>query len=122
MLRVVQKTSAPDLVGNKQAVTAVKANAERREANLRAIVDDLRSQGFTSVRAIAAHLNERCILTRRGGPVSTARLAVATTSVTTQAHMKAADHNGSLSRSDLPEMTPAPCFAKSRIKPPKLLR
>jgi hypothetical protein len=31
------------------------------------IVDDLRSQGFTSVRAIAAELNERGILTPRGG-------------------------------------------------------
>jgi len=41
------------------------------------IVDDLRSQGFTSVRAIAAQLNERGILTARGGswhPTSAARL------------------------------------------------
>jgi len=45
--------------------------------DLRAIVDDLRSQGFTSVRAIAAQLNERGILTPRGGawhPTSAARL------------------------------------------------
>jgi len=41
-------------VGNKQAVAAVRANAERRAANLRAIVDDLQSQGITSVRAIAS--------------------------------------------------------------------
>jgi fructoselysine-6-P-deglycase FrlB-like protein len=64
-------------VGNKQAVAAVKANAEHRAANLRAIVDDLRSQGFTSVRAIATQLNERSILTARGGswhPTSAARL------------------------------------------------
>jgi hypothetical protein len=64
-------------VGNKQAVAAVKANAERRAANLRAIVDDLRSQGFTSVRTIAAQLNERGILTPRGDawhPTSAARL------------------------------------------------
>jgi hypothetical protein len=64
-------------VGNKQAVAAVKANAEQRAADLRAIVDDLQSQGFTSVRAIAAQLNERGILTPRGGawhPTSTARL------------------------------------------------
>jgi hypothetical protein len=48
-----------------------------RAANLRAIVDDLRSQGFTSVRVIAAQLNERRILTPRGGawhPTSAARL------------------------------------------------
>src|SRR5262249_25260477 len=64
-------------VGNKQAVAAVKANAERRANNLRAIVDDLRSQGITSVRSVAAQLNERGILTPRGGswhPTSAARL------------------------------------------------
>jgi hypothetical protein len=64
-------------VGNKQAVAVVKANAQHRAANLRAIVDDLRSQGFTSVRTIAAQLNERGILTPRGGawhPTSTSRL------------------------------------------------
>ena len=63
--------------GNAQAVAAVKANAERRAGNLIAIVNDIRSQGFTSVRAIAAELNERGILTPRGGawhPTSTARL------------------------------------------------
>jgi hypothetical protein len=46
-------------VGNEQAVAVVKANAAHRAANLRAIVEDLRSQGITSVRAIAAELNER---------------------------------------------------------------
>jgi hypothetical protein len=58
-------------------VAAVKANAEQRAANLRAIVDDMRGQGITSVRAIAAELNERGILTPRGGswhPTSAARL------------------------------------------------
>jgi len=46
-------------------------------ANLRAIVDDLHSQGVTSVRAVAAELNARGILTPRGGswhPTSMARL------------------------------------------------
>jgi hypothetical protein len=38
-----------------------------RAANLRAIVDDLRDQGITSVRTIVAELNERCVLTPRGG-------------------------------------------------------
>jgi hypothetical protein len=49
----------------------------RRGANLRAIVDDLHSQGVTSVRALAAELNDRGILTPRGGswrPTSAARL------------------------------------------------
>ncbi len=43
----------------------------------KADMDDLRSQGFTSVRTIAAQLNERGILTPRGGawhPTSAARL------------------------------------------------
>jgi DNA invertase Pin-like site-specific DNA recombinase len=64
-------------VGNKQAVATVKANAAHRASNLRAIVDDLRSQGITSIRAIAAELNDRGILTPRGGawhPTSTGRL------------------------------------------------
>ena len=46
-------------VGNRQAVAVVGANAERRAGNLRAMVDDLRCHGITSVRAIAAQLNER---------------------------------------------------------------
>jgi DNA invertase Pin-like site-specific DNA recombinase len=64
-------------VGNTQAVAAVKAKAERRAENLRAIVDDLRSSGITTVRRLAAELNERGILTSRGRiwhPTSAARL------------------------------------------------
>jgi DNA invertase Pin-like site-specific DNA recombinase len=64
-------------LGNKQAVAAVRANALHRAANLNGIVDDLCTQGFTSVRTIAAQLNERGILTPRGGswhPTSAARL------------------------------------------------
>jgi len=56
---------------------ALKASAEHRAANLRTIVDDLRAQGITSVRAVAAELNERGILTPRGGawhPTSASRL------------------------------------------------
>lgn len=54
-------------VGNKQAVAAVKANAAQRASNLRAILEELRSQGVASVRTIAAELNARGILTPRGG-------------------------------------------------------
>jgi DNA invertase Pin-like site-specific DNA recombinase len=64
-------------VGNKQAVAVVKANAHARASNLRTIVDDMRAQGTTSVRAIAAELNTRGILTPRGAswhPTSAARL------------------------------------------------
>jgi DNA invertase Pin-like site-specific DNA recombinase len=64
-------------VGNKQAVAAVRANAEHRAANLQAIIDDIRDHGITSVRDIAGELNRRDILTPRGGswhPTSAARL------------------------------------------------
>ncbi len=63
-----------------RAWTTIRSEAPyqgRGAANLRAIVDDLRSQGFTSVRAIAAQLNELGILTARGGswhPMLAARL------------------------------------------------
>ena len=63
--------------GNKQAVAKVKANAQQRAANLRAIIDDVQAKGVTSVRAIAAALNARGVLTPRGGawhPTSTARV------------------------------------------------
>jgi len=52
-------------------------HGQASQSNLRVIVDDLRFQGFTSVRTIAAQLNERGILTPRGGawhPTSAARL------------------------------------------------
>jgi Recombinase len=46
-------------------------------ANLKGIVDDLRSQGIKSIRTITAELNARGILTPRAGawhPTSVARL------------------------------------------------
>ena len=64
-------------VGNKQAIAAVRVNAERRAVNLKGIVDDLRLQGVNSVRTIASELNSRGVLTARGGvwhPTSVARL------------------------------------------------
>jgi len=57
-------------IGNQQALAAIKANAAHRAANLRAIVDDLRIQGFTSVRAI-------CRSTERAGHPNTAWWRVA---------------------------------------------
>jgi DNA invertase Pin-like site-specific DNA recombinase len=64
-------------VGNKQAIAVVKASAANRAANLKGIVDDLRTQGIKSIRTIAAELNARGILTPRAGawhPTSVARL------------------------------------------------
>ncbi len=37
----------------------MKANAHNRASNLRSIVDEMLSQGITSVRSIAAELNAR---------------------------------------------------------------
>ncbi len=45
---------------------AVSHNADAFAAGLAPVIDDLRSRGVTSLRAIAAELNERGILTRRG--------------------------------------------------------
>jgi Recombinase len=54
-------------VGNKEAVASIKARAQERAENLRAIVADVRSSGHTGLRDIAAELNQRAILTPRGG-------------------------------------------------------
>ena len=54
-------------VGNDAAVERIKANALERAENLKAIVEDIRAQGIISVRAVAAELNRRGILTARGG-------------------------------------------------------
>jgi DNA invertase Pin-like site-specific DNA recombinase len=63
--------------GNKEAVAAIKLRAEEHASNLRTIVDDVRAQGITSVRKIAEELNQRGILTPRGGewqPTTVVRL------------------------------------------------
>jgi hypothetical protein len=67
----------PPLAGKARGVKLGNTNGALRAANLRAIIDDLQTQGVTSVRAISAELNERGILTPRGGawhPTSAARL------------------------------------------------
>jgi DNA invertase Pin-like site-specific DNA recombinase len=46
---------------------AVSANADRFADELAPVVENLRASGFTSLRAIAAELNGRGMLTRRGG-------------------------------------------------------
>jgi hypothetical protein len=48
-------------------VASIKARAQDRAENLRAIVADVRAAGVTSVRLIAEELNRRAILTSRGG-------------------------------------------------------
>ena len=64
-------------VGNKEAVAAIKLKAQEHATNLRAIVDEVRAQGTTSVRKIAEELNNRGILAPRGGewqPTTVVRL------------------------------------------------
>jgi DNA invertase Pin-like site-specific DNA recombinase len=64
-------------VGNKEAIAAVKLKANEHATNLRAIVEDIRGQGITSVRKMAEELNRRDILTPRGGewqPTTVVRL------------------------------------------------
>lgn len=46
---------------------AVRANADAHAADLADVVADIRAQGNTTLRAMAAELNRRGILTRRGG-------------------------------------------------------
>jgi DNA invertase Pin-like site-specific DNA recombinase len=45
----------------------VAENADRHAKDLAPVIDDIRSKGHTSFRAIAAELNARGMLTRRGG-------------------------------------------------------
>src|SRR5882757_6525986 len=45
--------------GNKEAVAVVKARAAECAGNLRAIVDDIKAQGVTSVRKVAEELERR---------------------------------------------------------------
>ena len=46
---------------------AIARNAERHARDLAPVVEDIRAGGATSLRAIAGELNERGMLTRRGG-------------------------------------------------------
>lgn len=53
--------------GNKAALTAVRARADEHARNLLPVVDDIRSEGVTSLGGIAAALTARGMLTPRGG-------------------------------------------------------
>src|SRR4051812_15220147 len=64
-------------VGNHSAVAAIKTRAQEHALNLSTMVGDIRSEGITSVRAIADALNRRAVLTPRGAlwhPTSVTRL------------------------------------------------
>jgi hypothetical protein len=53
--------------GGQPLREAIARNADRHAQDLRAVVDEIRASGATSLRAMAAVLNDRGILTRRGG-------------------------------------------------------
>jgi DNA invertase Pin-like site-specific DNA recombinase len=64
-------------VGNAEAVAKIKTNAAQRAGDLRAIVDDIRRSGSTTVRGIADELHARGIKAPRGDtwhPTAVARL------------------------------------------------
>lgn len=53
--------------GNAAGVSAIKAGADRHAANLAPVVQALRSEGISSLGGMANALNERGMLTPRGG-------------------------------------------------------
>jgi DNA invertase Pin-like site-specific DNA recombinase len=53
--------------GNAASIVAIKTAADEHAANLAPIIADIRSAGVTSFKAIARELNDRGILTARGG-------------------------------------------------------
>ena len=53
--------------GGAAGVEAIKANADKRAAGLAATIAAIKSEGVTSARGVAKALNERGIVTARGG-------------------------------------------------------
>lgn len=53
--------------GNRAGVRAIKAGADQHAANLAPVIEALRSEGMTSLGTLADALNERGMLTPRGG-------------------------------------------------------
>jgi DNA invertase Pin-like site-specific DNA recombinase len=62
------KLGNPNIVAaREQAVTAIKAEAERAAGNVLPIIAEIRKSGATTLRAIAQALNARGVPTPRGG-------------------------------------------------------
>jgi DNA invertase Pin-like site-specific DNA recombinase len=53
--------------GNKAGLRAIQANADRHAKDLAPVITSLRSEGISSLGVMAAALNERGMLTPRGG-------------------------------------------------------
>lgn len=56
-----------DYKGNDAAVEAIKAKAKAFATDVMPIIAEIRTEGHTSLRAIGAELNNRQIMTARGG-------------------------------------------------------
>ena len=56
-----------DYRGNGAAVAAIKSKAKAFALDVMPVIEAIRSEGFTSLRAIAGELNARGIMTARGG-------------------------------------------------------
>lgn len=54
-------------LGNKAAVTTIKASADRYAQDILPVVDDIRAAGVTTLKGIADELNARGIMTPRDG-------------------------------------------------------
>jgi DNA invertase Pin-like site-specific DNA recombinase len=54
-------------LGNRAAVKALKAGADRHAQEILPIIEDIKAAGITSLRGLATELNARGILTARGG-------------------------------------------------------
>lgn len=71
-----QRLGNPNLLeAAKRATAALKAGADQFAANVLPIIRDLQRGGLTSASAIAAGLNARKVLTRRGGRWSHVQVA-----------------------------------------------
>ena len=53
--------------GNTAAITVIKTKADLHAANLQPVIDSLRTEGIVSLGKIAKAMNERGMLTPRGG-------------------------------------------------------
>jgi DNA invertase Pin-like site-specific DNA recombinase len=53
--------------GNDASLEVIRAKADQHAANLRPVIEALADEGVTSLGAVAAELNERGMLTPRGG-------------------------------------------------------
>lgn len=53
--------------GNEASLRAIRANADSHAVNLKPVLDSLAAEGVTSLGRVAAALNERGMLTPRGG-------------------------------------------------------